>query len=105
MVDGHAVTQDSADELGIVPVLGIEALAQTFDCRLVAALIDELEVIVLLAVAVVLRFGDHERTPGDAGHPADELSGDPGVAAARKALAMRGPDPAGRACRRRYGSV
>ena len=52
MVDGHTVTQHTTDELGIVPVFGIELLGESLDGGLVAALVLKLEVVAALAVLV-----------------------------------------------------
>ena len=49
LVDGHAVAEHTGDELGIVPEFRIELLAETLDRGLVAALVDELEVIAFAA--------------------------------------------------------
>ena len=45
LVDRHTIAQHARDELGIVPVLGVELVAQTLDGGFVAALVDELEVV------------------------------------------------------------
>ena len=45
----HTIAQNAGDELGIVPILGIELLAQSFDSNLVATLVDKLEIISLLS--------------------------------------------------------
>ena len=54
MFDGHAVAQHARDELGIVPVLGVELLAESLDGGLVAALVLELEVVALGAIGIHL---------------------------------------------------
>ena len=50
VVYGHAVAQHAADELGIVPIFGVELLGQSLYGGLVAALVHELEVVSLLSV-------------------------------------------------------
>ena len=52
LLDRHTVAQDARDELGIVPVFGIELAVQTFDGYLEAFLVAELEVVVSFAVFV-----------------------------------------------------
>ena len=50
MVDRHTVAEHSRDELGIVPILWVEFLAQSLNGSLVAALVLELEVVAAGAV-------------------------------------------------------
>ena len=52
LVDRHAIAQNAAYKLGIVPVFGIELVAEAFDCGLVATLVYELEVVAFVAVVV-----------------------------------------------------
>ena len=47
ILQGHAIAQHTADELGIIPVLLVKLLAETFDGNLVATLVLELEVVAL----------------------------------------------------------
>ena len=54
VLNGHAVTQHTRDELGVVPVLGIELLRQALDRNLVATRVLELEVIALRTVGIHL---------------------------------------------------
>ena len=54
MIDGHTVAKHTANELCIVPILRVEAFAQALDSRLVATLVDKLEVVALLAFAVIM---------------------------------------------------
>ena len=54
LVDGHAVAEHAADELCVVPELLVELLGETLDGGLVAALVDELEIVALLPVTVVV---------------------------------------------------
>ena len=54
VVDRHTVAQHTRDELGIVPILGVELLRQALDSSLVAALVFKLEVIAMAAVLVGL---------------------------------------------------
>ena len=63
----HTIAQNAGYELGIVPILGIELLAQSFDSNLVASLVDKLEIISLLSfrenrlddLALGDRLGEH----------------------------------------------
>ncbi len=52
LVNRHAVTQDSGYEFGIIPILRIEFVRQSFYSGLKSSLIDELEVITLGALIV-----------------------------------------------------
>ena len=52
--DGHAVAKHAADELRIVPILGVELLAQALDGCLIPALVLKLEVVTVLPVLIGL---------------------------------------------------
>ena len=54
VVDRHTVAQHTRDELGIVPILGVELLRQALDSGLVATLVFKLEVIAMAAVLIGL---------------------------------------------------
>ena len=54
MVDRHSVAQHAADQLGIVPVFGVELFGESFHGGLVSALVLKLEVVALGAVIVHL---------------------------------------------------
>ena len=51
MVNGHAVTEYTADELGVVPIFGVEFLAKSFYGSLVTTFVLELEIVAFLPVA------------------------------------------------------
>lgn len=52
LLNGHTVAQHARDELGVVPELGVELLAQSLDGGFEASLVDELEVVALVAVLI-----------------------------------------------------
>ena len=54
MVDRHPVSQHSTDELGIVPIFGVELLRESLDSGLVATFVLKLEVVAALSVLVCL---------------------------------------------------
>ena len=54
MVDRHTVAQHAADQLGIVPVFGIEFLRKSLHGGLIATLVLKLEVVALRAVGILL---------------------------------------------------
>ena len=68
MGNRHTIAQNAGYELGIVPILGIELLAQSFDGNLVATLVDKLEIISLLSfrehrlddLSLGDRLGEHD---------------------------------------------
>ena len=54
MVDGHTVTEYAADKFRIVPIFGIEAVAQALNSSFITTFINKLEVISFLAIAIVV---------------------------------------------------
>ena len=54
MFDGHPVAQHPRDEFGVVPILGVEFLAQALHRGFVATLVFKLEVIAVAAILVGL---------------------------------------------------
>ena len=52
LVDWHAVSEHAGNKFGIVPVFWIELVAESFDGSLVAAFVDELEVVALVSIGI-----------------------------------------------------
>ena len=69
MLDRHAITEHTGNQLGIVPILRVELLRETLNRRLVSALVLELEVVAALSVRLNLLYNlalRHGLRQGDA---------------------------------------
>ena len=57
LINRHSVTEHSGNQFGIIPIFGIELVAQPLDGGLVSSFVDKLEIIAFVS-AVVHRIDD-----------------------------------------------
>ena len=64
LINRHSVTEHSGNQFGIIPIFGIELVAQPLDGGLVSSFVDKLEIIAFVSAVVQRNFSISGRLSG-----------------------------------------